>query len=76
MEKTTVMMIDNHYNIGEIVYIKADEDQKSRMITGILVTPNGFTYRLENGQDCSYHYEMEITAEKSFLTVESEKKVQ
>jgi hypothetical protein len=60
-------MVDNDFEIGEILYLKTDEEQKIRILNAILVTPNGYLYRLASGSSDSYHYPMEITREKSFM---------
>jgi hypothetical protein len=41
------MNINNKFNLGEIVYLITDEDQKERMVTGIQVRPNGICYLIQ-----------------------------
>ena len=61
------MMIDNEYELGDIVYLKTDEEQSQRIVTCIHITPNNLQYRLACGSSDSYHYCFEITPEKSYL---------
>ena len=51
------------YNIGDIVYLKTDQEQKIRMITGILMRLNANLYYLSNCADETLHYEIEISKE-------------
>ncbi len=62
-----MMVIENKYNIGETVYLVTDEDQKPRIVTGINVTVTGIRYNLVNGVTDTYHYELEMSAEKNIL---------
>ena len=62
-----MMVIENKYNIGETVYLVTDEDQKPRIVTGINVTGTGIRYNLVNGVTDTYHYELEMSAEKNIL---------
>lgn len=50
------------YTFGNIVYLKTDNEQLPRMVTGIYLTPNGFIYYLSNGESESKHYDIEITS--------------
>ena len=61
------MLIENKFELGEIVYLKTDNDQSDRMVIGISVRPAGLLYELSFGSVCSWHYEMEITEEKNVL---------
>ena len=62
-----MMVIENKYNIGETVYLVTDEDQKPRIVTCINVTVTGIRYNLVNGVTDTYHYELEMSAEKNIL---------
>ena len=62
-----MMVIENKYNIGETVYLVTDVDQKPRIVTGINVTVTGIRYNLVNGVTDTYHYELEMSAEKNIL---------
>ena len=49
------------FQIGQIVYLKTDNQQKDRMIIGIHLKPNAnVVYVLACGSDESYHYGIEI----------------
>lgn len=60
-----MMVIDNKFNIGDMVYLVTDADQLPRVITNIEIRPgNCLVYRLCIGASMSNHYEFEISAEK------------
>ena len=61
------MIIENDFNIGETVYLKTDNDQKERVVTGIQISPLGLLYRLVNGTTETWHYNMEINRERNVL---------
>lgn len=52
--------------IGEIVYLITDDEQKERMVTSYTVYPNGIIYTLSQGINISNHYIFEITRGKSY----------
>jgi hypothetical protein len=59
-----MMVIDNKYEIGEIVYLKTDLDQIARVVVAITVRPeNCIVYSLACGIDSSLHYALEISHE-------------
>jgi hypothetical protein len=62
------MIIDNEYEIGDSVYLKTDTEQKRRMVTGLFILPNTLQYRLSCESTESYHYSIEISSEKSYLS--------
>ena len=58
---------DIEYKIGDLVYLVTDVEQYPRMITGIgLRANNNVTYCLALGAIESWHYPIEISAEKDF----------
>ena len=61
------MTINNIYNFGDIVYIISDTDQQKRMVTAIQVSPGEVIYRLSCGTENSWHYDFEVTREKSVI---------
>lgn len=61
------MIIDNKFNIGDLVYLKTDNDQSQRMIISISVRKRDLVYELSFGSVSSWHYEFEITEEKDVL---------
>lgn len=63
-----MLVIENKFDLGELVYLKTDEDQKMRMVTEISVMLDGsLVYELTCGTVCTSHYEKEITEEKDIL---------
>lgn len=61
------MLIDNKFNIGDIVYLKTDSEQQTRIIFCIEVYKNEIVYKLCAGTVVSTHYEFEISAEKDVV---------
>lgn len=58
------MVIDNEFQLGQTVYLKTDMEQLPRMVTLIQVNPLGHLYYLSCGPISSWHYEIEISAER------------
>lgn len=61
------MQIDTKFNIGDFVYIITDEDNIRGIITALSVMPNGITYRVSRGVEESYHYDFELSEEKTIV---------
>ncbi len=57
--------MEAEYSPQEIVYLITDPEQRSRMVTGYKIEPGLLLYILICGIQISYHYEFEITREKS-----------
>jgi len=61
------MIIDNQFELGEEVYLKTDEEQRKRIITGIKIDcTGGIWYELSLGTNVSNHYAVEISREKCY----------
>jgi hypothetical protein len=63
------MRIETNYNIGQIVFLATDNDQKARIITGIIIRPSGHIYYLSCGDVENSHYEIEFALEKNYQIV-------
>lgn len=65
-----MMLIDNKYEFGDMVYLLTDSDQQMRIVSSIKVFKNGeLMYLLCCGTTHSDHYEFEITKEKDYSKV-------
>jgi hypothetical protein len=62
-----MIVIDNKFNFGDIVYLKTDTDQRERIVTAYCLTVNGVTYELKQGNSSSWHYDYEISIQKNVL---------
>ena len=62
-----MMVIKNKYNIGDLVYLTTDPDQFQRLVIAINILPNNITYGLRCGTDVSYHYDIEISKERTII---------
>ena len=60
-------VIDNIFEIGQIVYLKTDTEQRERIVTGFCIRPTGQSYELIQGNVGSWHYDFEISTEKNVL---------
>ncbi len=61
------MIVENRYNIGQIVYLKTCPEQKEYMVTGLTIRPHGIVYILNYGIQESDHFEIELSAEQNPL---------
>lgn len=64
-----MMVIDNKFDLGQSVYLKTDEEQLIRLVTGIQITTEGIIYRLINSTTETWHYDFEITKEKNYANI-------
>lgn len=56
------MIIDNTFEISEIVYLITDKEQIRRVVTSIKVCPDSsLMYQLSSGTTASDHYDFEIS---------------
>ncbi|MFA5689930.1 MAG: hypothetical protein WC959_12455 [Kiritimatiellales bacterium] len=55
------------YCIGDSVYLKTDNDQLERLVTGILIRLNGVMFELSQSNTSSYHFSFEISSDKDIL---------
>jgi hypothetical protein len=55
------MVIENQYNLGDIVYLITDVTNLPRMVIEIRLTKNGTTYALAQGEETTVHYEIELS---------------
>lgn len=60
-------VINTEYDIGEKVYLITDVDQKVRIVTAIKITLNGLIYGLSCDTTECYHYDIEISREKTIF---------
>jgi len=65
--KVRKMLINNVFEIQEIVYLKTDSAQLERVVTAIQMNPGGLLYRLACGNGDSWHYAFEISKEKDVM---------
>lgn len=65
MKKYTVQV---DFEIGSIVYLKTDKDKKDRLVRSYQVKQSGIEYELICERDSSWHYDFEITEDKTQTT--------
>jgi hypothetical protein len=63
-----MIVVDNEFEIGQIVYLKTDPEQLERIVFGILVFGKSeVIYKLTAGTLNSEHYGFEISTDKDVL---------
>jgi hypothetical protein len=62
-----MMIIENKFNFGDIVYLKTDPDQRARIVTTFSVGVHSMLYELSCGTITSWHRDFEISTEKDVL---------
>lgn len=63
-----MMVIDNKYSIGEVVYLITDDEQLPRMVSAISVRSGGYIcYELMQGTTDSWHIEAEMSRKKQLV---------
>lgn len=67
-----MIVINNRFEIGQIVYLTTDKEQLPRLITGIKVCKEGeLLYEIMQSTLQSLHYEFELSAEKNIELITS-----
>jgi hypothetical protein len=56
-------MENEEYKIGDIVFLLTDPNQFERIITGILIRPDGIRYYLSHSTEETIHFNIEISKE-------------
>lgn len=59
------------FDIGQIVYLKTDTEQRERIVLGMNIKPGGIYYSLGCGVDESWHYDFEITTQRDIIKATS-----
>ena len=62
------MVIDNSFELKQIVYLITDTDQRPRIVTRIKVGVSGLVYELCCGTCISDHYDFEISDSVNVLS--------
>lgn len=63
-----MIVIENSFEMGSMIFLKTDPDQRQRQITQIAVGVNGsIRYCIACGNSESWHFEAELTVEKNIL---------
>ena len=60
--KETMSAFD--HQLGDMVFLKHDPEENARMVTGIVIRPNGVLYQLSMGSTETSHYSVEVTKER------------
>lgn len=63
-EIKTIKSVIEHWPLGIIVYLKHDQEQIPRMITGFTVREKEVQYHLITGDLVDMHYDYEFSLEK------------
>lgn len=63
------MKFESKYGIGDVVSLVTDEENRSRIISGVSFRPNGYVYYLSCGSSETVHYDIEIKKPEAKKTV-------
>lgn len=56
------VFIRTKYNIGDIIYLRTDDENNARIVTGITIRPNNsIIYEVSCGTVTSSHYDFEMS---------------
>jgi hypothetical protein len=55
------------YKIGQLVYLRNDNQQIGRFVTGIIIRQTGISYGLSCNSDESWHYDFEISKTRDLV---------
>ena len=55
------------YEIGDLVFLRTDVEQKERLVTGIQIRQKTVLYGLACETEETWHYEFEISRSKDLL---------
>lgn len=59
-----MMIIDNNFDIKQIVYLNTDGEQLPRVIFCISIYEKNIVYGIRNANTESWHYEFELSKDK------------
>lgn len=59
------------FNFGQTVWLKSDPYQFDRIVTGVVIRPDGVTYQLTQEISESGHYDFEISANRDIVKATS-----
>lgn len=65
--------VELEFEVGDMVYLKTDQDQHKRIITGICLRQAGILYELAQGTTSSWHYVFELSATIDVVVKTSDK---
>jgi hypothetical protein len=62
-----MMVINNAFEHGQVVYLKTDKDQSPRIVFALKVYKGEILYEVSCGTQNSSHYDFELSAEINVL---------
>lgn len=65
--------IELAFDVGQVVYLKTDEDQKKRIVYSIELKQSGVLYGLAQGNTTSWHFDFEISETCDIVVKTSDK---
>lgn len=64
-----MMVVDNNFQFGQVVYLKTDKEQLPRMVVRLSVKPGEVLYCLAAGTVESWHLDFEISEQINVLMI-------
>ncbi|WP_421977850.1 hypothetical protein [Roseivirga seohaensis] len=71
MNPTQIQVLGAEFSLGQTVYLKTDDEQKPRMISGMMIRPGSIQYAVNSGATESWHYDIEISVDRDILMITS-----
>jgi hypothetical protein len=62
-----MMIVDNTYEIGDLVFLVTDPGQYERMIVAFTVRNSGIFYEVALGETSTFHSDLELSSEKDLV---------
>lgn len=62
-----MIILESEYDLGQIVYLKTDPDQKKRMVKQICFSHKGIEFNLIHGTETTWHADFELSVESDIL---------
>jgi hypothetical protein len=62
-----MMVIENQFTHGDVVYLKTDKDQSARIVYALKVYKGEILYEVVCGTQSSAHYDFELSSEVNVL---------
>lgn len=63
-----MMVIDEKFALGQVVYLKVDPEQRAMIVISISIRPGHLAYVLSSGDDSIVAYDIEVSETRNILT--------
>lgn len=63
-----MMVIDEKFTLGQVVYLKIDPEQRALLVVSISIRPGHLAYVLSSGDETIIAYDIELTETRNVLS--------